>query len=342
MDFGIFTDFPVRMGMVDTEAFDEGFSQVELADRAGIDSVWLAEYHFSPDRSVSAAPLIVGSAVAARTRNIRIGLAVQVLPLFNPLRVAEEVATMDHVSKGRFNFGIGRSGSTKFYDAFGIDYSESRSRFYESLDVITGAWTNDSLSHHGEHFDFDDVSVVPKPYQKPYPPFRVAIASEDSYSQMGELGYPIFIMSNTPLPQLEERVSQYRDAWRSAGHPGSGDVMLRAPAFVSESADEAYSAPEVSTMHGIAYRVRELMASAASQEVIDRLKKVADVPYDEILKARCIYGTPEAVVERIHEFDDRLGLNGILMEVNYGGQIPYDKVVDTIQLLADRVMPRFR
>ena len=342
MDFGIFTDYPVREGMVEPEAFDEAFSQVELADQAGIDSVWLAEYHFSPDRSVSSAPLIIGSAVAARTSNIRIGLAVQVLPLFNPLRVAEEVATMDQVSKGRFNFGIGRSGSTKFYDAFGVNYSESRTRFYESLDVILKAWTCDGVSHHGEHFNIEGVSVVPKPYQKPYPPFRVAIASEDSYSQMGELGYPIFVMSNTPLPQLEERVSQYRDAWQAAGHPGSGDVMLRAPAFISESADEAYSAPEASTMHGIAYRVNELIASAANQEVIDRLKKVADVPYSEILKARCIYGTPEAVVDRIHEFDDRLGLSGILMEVNYGGQIPYDKVVNTIQLLADKVMPRFR
>ena len=342
MDFGIFTDYPVREGMVEPEAFDEAFSQVELADQAGIDSVWLAEYHFSPDRSVSSAPLIIGSAVAARTSNIRIGLAVQVLPLFNPLRVAEEVATMDQVSKGRFNFGIGRSGSTKFYDAFGVNYSESRTRFYESLDVILKAWTCDGVSHHGEHFNIEGVSVVPKPYQKPYPPFRVAIASEDSYSQMGELGYPIFVMSNTPLPQLEERVSQYRDAWQAAGHPGSGDVMLRAPAFISESADEAYSAPEASTMHGIVYRVNELIATAANQEVIDRLKKVADVPYSEILKARCIYGTPEAVVDRIHEFDDRLGLSGILMEVNYGGQIPYDKVVNTIQLLADKVMPRFR
>ncbi len=342
MDFGIFTDYPVRQGMVEPEAFDEAFSQVELADQAGIDSVWLAEYHFSPDRSVSSAPLIIGSAVAARTSNIRIGLAVQVLPLFNPLRVAEEVATMDQISKGRFNFGIGRSGSTKFYDAFGVNYSESRTRFYESLDVILKAWTCDGVSHHGEHFNIEGVSVVPKPYQKPYPPFRVAIASEDSYSQMGELGYPIFVMSNTPLPQLEERVSQYRDAWQAAGHPGSGDVMLRAPAFISESADEAYSAPEASTMRGIAYRVNELIATAANQEVIDRLKKVADVPYSEILKARCIYGTPEAVVDRIHEFDDRLGLSGILMEVNYGGQIPYDKVVNTIQLLADKVMPRFR
>ena len=342
MDFGIFTDYPVRKGMIEPEAFDEAFRQVELADQVGLDSVWLAEYHFSPDRSVSAAPLIIASSLASRTSRIRIGLAVQVLPLANPLRVAEEVATMDQISKGRFNFGIGRSGSTRFYDIHGVDYAESRSRFFEGLDVILKAWTEEVFSHEGEHFTFDNVAVVPKPYQKPHPPLRVAIASEDSYAQMGTLGYPIFVMSNTPLPQLEERCGQYRDAWQSAGHPGSGDVLLRAPAFVSESAEEAYSVPEASTMHGIAYRVRELIATAANQEVIDRLNKVADVPYDEVLKARCIYGTPDAVVDRIHEFNDRLGLSGVLMEVNYGGQIPYDKVVNTIQLLADKVMPKFR
>ena len=342
MDFGIFTDYPVRKGMVEPEAFDEASNQVALADEVGMDSVWLAEYHFSPDRSVSAAPLIIASSIAARTRRIRIGLAVQVLPLTNPLRVAEEAATLDQVSKGRFNFGIGRSGSTKFYDAYGVPYSESRSRFFEALDVILKAWTQDQLTHQGEHFSYQDVSVVPKPYQQPHPPIRVAIASEDSYAQMGSLGYPIFVMSNTPLPQLEERVAQYRQAWQEAGHPGTGDVMLRAPAHVARTAEEASSVPEASTMHGIQYRVRELIATAASQEVVDRLQRVANVPYDEVLRARCIYGTPEAVVERIHEFDDKLGLSGILLEVNYGGQIPYDKVTNTIRLLADVVMPEFR
>ena len=342
MEIGMFTDFPVRKGMTEPEAFDEASQQVQLADTIGMDSVWLAEYHFSPDRSVSATPLIIAGSIAARTQRIRIGLAVQVLPLSNPLRVAEEAATIDQLSKGRFDFGIGRSGSTKFYDAFEVPYSESRGRFFEGLEIIIKAWTQEKFSHEGEHYRFNDVSVVPKPYQKPYPPFRVAIASEDSYSQMGSLGYPTFVMSNTPLPQLEERVVQYRKAWQDAGHPGIGDVMLRAPVYVADTTEQARSEPEASTIHGIAYRVRELIATSNNQETIARLQKVANVPYEEILKQRCIYGTPEEVVDRIHEFDDKLSLSGLLMEFNYGGQVPYDGVVKALNLVADKVMPHFK
>ena len=100
-----------------------------------MDWVWLAEHHFRPQRSVLASPLIISSALAARTSRIRIGLAVQVLPLTNPLRVAEEAAVVDHISKGRFDFGIGRSGFTRYYEAYNIPYAESRGRFLEALDV---------------------------------------------------------------------------------------------------------------------------------------------------------------------------------------------------------------
>ena len=118
MDFGMFTDFHVRKGMTQAEAFVESFSQVEASERLGIDSVWLAEHHFSPDRSVLASPLVIASSIATRTSKIRIGLAVQVLPLTNPLRIAEEAATVDHISEGRFDFGIGRSGLTKYYQGY--------------------------------------------------------------------------------------------------------------------------------------------------------------------------------------------------------------------------------
>ena len=98
MDFGMFTDFHIRKGMTQADAFEESFNQVEAAERLGIDSVWLAEHHFSPDRSVLASPLVIASSIATRTSRIRIGLAVQVLPLTNPLRVAEESALVVVIS----------------------------------------------------------------------------------------------------------------------------------------------------------------------------------------------------------------------------------------------------
>ncbi|HEY7493330.1 MAG TPA: LLM class flavin-dependent oxidoreductase, partial [Candidatus Tectomicrobia bacterium] len=133
MDFGMFTDFHIRPHMTQAEAFDESFKQVEAAEQLGMDAVWLAEHHFSPDRSVLASPIVIASSIATRTRRLRIGLAVQVLPLTNPLRLAEEAATVDHISKGRFDLGLGRSGLTKYYQGYNVPYDESRGRLLEAL-----------------------------------------------------------------------------------------------------------------------------------------------------------------------------------------------------------------
>jgi alkanesulfonate monooxygenase SsuD/methylene tetrahydromethanopterin reductase-like flavin-dependent oxidoreductase (luciferase family) len=163
MNFGMFTDFHIRPQATQAEAFDESFKQVEAAEAFGVDAAWLAEHHFSPERSVLASPLVVASAIAARTQRLRIGLAVQVLPLTNPLRIAEEAATVDHISKGRFDFGVGRSGLTRYYQGYNVSYDESRSRFLEALDIIMKAWGQERFSHGGEFFSFHDVTVVPKP-----------------------------------------------------------------------------------------------------------------------------------------------------------------------------------
>ena len=241
MDFGMFTDFHVRPGTSQAQAFQESFQQVQEAESMGMDWVWLAEHHFSPERSVLASPLIVASAIAAHTSRIRVGLAVQVLPLTNPLRIAEEAATVDHISKGRFDFGIGRSGLTKYYRGYNVPYSESRGRFAEALDVIMKAWKEDRFSYHGEYFSYEDVTVVPKPYQAPTPPTRIAVASEETFSMAGSLGFPIFVSANAGIPQLQERLKKYRHARSEAGHPGPGDIHLRIPAYVGDTPEKARS-----------------------------------------------------------------------------------------------------
>ena len=342
MNFGMFTDFHIRKGMTQAEAFEESFNQVEASERLGVDSVWLAEHHFSPDRSVLASPLVIASSIATRTNRIRIGLAVQVLPLTNPLRIAEEAATVDHISGGRFDFGIGRSGLTKYYHGYDVDYSESRGRFFEALEVIMKAWGEESFSHKGEYYAYENVVVVPKPRQKPHPPTRVAVASADTFPLMGSLGHPIFISANTSIPLLQERLEQYRNAWREAGHSGPADVALRIPSYVAETTEKARSEPKASTMHAIDYGAKELTLTAASEEVAERLREAASVPYDEILRRRVMYGTPEDVIERLHEYRQTLGISGVVLEMNYGGQIPYDGVVNSTRLLTEKVMPRFK
>ena len=142
--------------------------------RGGLDGVWLAEFHFNPVRSVLSSPIVVAGAIASRTARLRIGMAVYVLPLNNPLRVAEEVATVDHISKGRFDFGVGRSGFVRSYDIYRTPYSESQGRFREGLAIILQAWKGETFSYHGEYFTVEDATVSPRPYQLPHPPLRMA------------------------------------------------------------------------------------------------------------------------------------------------------------------------
>jgi alkanesulfonate monooxygenase SsuD/methylene tetrahydromethanopterin reductase-like flavin-dependent oxidoreductase (luciferase family) len=342
MDFGMFTDFHIRPHMTQAEAFDESFKQVEAAEQLGMDAVWLAEHHFSPDRSVLAAPIVIASSIATRTRRIRIGLAVQVLPLTNPLRLAEEAATVDHISKGRFDLGLGRSGLTKYYQGYNVPYDESRGRFLEALDVVMKAWSEEEFSHRGEYFSFHQVTVVPKPYQQPHPPIRVALASPDTFTLIGRMGHSIFISANTPIPQLQERLALYRQARLEAGHTGPADIALRLPAYVAETAAQARSEPEASAMHAIQYAATELIRTAASQETAERIRRVASTSYDDILKQRVMFGTPAAVVERLQEYQEALGVSSVVLEVNYGGQIPYDRVVNSVRLLTEKVMPQFK
>src|SRR5215831_2771801 len=156
MEVGVFHEFPRRPGQSEAEAFAEGFALVDAAERWGLDVPWLAELHLSTS-SVLASPLALAAAIAGRTERIRIGTAVQVLPLGDPLRLAEEWASVDQISRGRLIFGVGRSGFARTYEAYGVPYGESRERFAETLEILKQAWTEESFSYHGKYYSFQDV-----------------------------------------------------------------------------------------------------------------------------------------------------------------------------------------
>jgi len=214
MEFGWYHEFHRQVDQQsDTEAFAEGLRQVEAAEQWGLDAIWLAEIHQQPARSVLTAPLTLASAIAARTSRIRIGTAVQVLPLCHPLRLAEETATIDHISRGRLMLGAGRSGNPRAYAAYGVPYSESRERFYETLEILRLAWTQPSFSYSGKYYSFNEARAVPRPYQQPHPPVRIAGASEDTFPMLGKLGYPLFVaVRSGSLSGLAPDLTAFRKA----------------------------------------------------------------------------------------------------------------------------------
>jgi alkanesulfonate monooxygenase SsuD/methylene tetrahydromethanopterin reductase-like flavin-dependent oxidoreductase (luciferase family) len=347
-EFGMFHEFQRTAGITDEQAFATSFEEIDAAERWGLDAMWLAEIHVNPERSVCSAPLTLASAIAARTKRMKIGTAVQVLPLCHPLRLAEEVATVDQISHGRLIFGVGRSGFPRTYEAYGVPYGESRERFAETLEILKQAWTEESFSYKGKYYSFDNVKVTPKPYQKPWPEIRVAANSADTFPNIAKAGHAVFVAVRLgTLEELEPNITAYREAWKEAGHPGEGKVFLRAPVYVAETDQAARDEPEESIMYFYRYLGERLVDSAtrsgvrAVEDRAARGGRLQTITYEEALRDKLIVGSPERVTDRLMGLQEKLGLDGILCEMNCGTKIPHDRVMKSLQLLCEKVKPRF-
>ena len=328
MEFGIFHEFWSTEAPSQAEAFANSFAEIAAAEAWGLDVVWLAEIHMNPTRSLLSAPLTVASAVAARTSRIRIGTAVQILPLGHPLRLAEETATIDQISGGRLIFGVGRSAFPRAYNAYGISYDESQDRFAESLDIIRKAWTEQGCSYQGRYHSFDNFTLVPRPIQLPHPEIRIAASQPDTYRAIGKLGYPLFsAVRASPLGLLAEQTRAYRDAWHEAGHGGEPKAYLQVPVYIAESREQALAVAEAGMMRFSSYRA-DLLRGPLS--------------YDEVLREKGIVGTPDMVADRLDELREAAQLAGISAEINPGSMLTHDQVMASLRLWCGEVMRRFK
>ena len=301
--------FPSLPGRAHAEAFAQSFELVDTAERWGLDAMWLGELHFIPARSVLSAPLSIASAIAARTQRMKIGLAVQVLPLCHPLRLAEEAATVDQISNGRLIFGVGRSGVARTYEAYGVPYARKPRAVRRGARHRQKAWTQDTVSYQGKFHRFEDVTVVPKPYQQPTPPIRVAATSADTFVSIGRQGLPIFVavryetaagiapsvarlprgarVSGDPQPAVCSCASRPISRHRCAGtHRGGTELIHFYRQQAALLADSA-SAP--------AWTVPIVAPQTA--------RRLETMTYEDALKGTVLIGSPDSVAERLEECD---------------------------------------
>ena len=360
MHVGLVMECDYRYGETEQAAFDEAFAMAEAAELGALDGVWLSERHFAAPLnahdtggfgipSVVSAPLIMSTAIVSRYQHLRVGVAVNVLPLAHPVRMAEEVATLDHISKGRVEFGVGRSGFHRAYECYGISYDESRERFQECLDVIQAAWTNERFSYEGKHYRFDDVCVVPKPYQKPHPPLRVAASTPETLPRVARAGMPVFVgLRAMDRPALAKSLSEYRSIWRDAGHEGNGSVYLRIPVYVGETDEQAYADAKDSTLQAFQRLSQSFLISATiaaptpNEEGARQARGLSELTYAELLRDRLAYGSADTVTGLLREIIKELGLDGVIAEVNVGGNISKDKVLASVKRFTTEVVPNLR
>jgi alkanesulfonate monooxygenase SsuD/methylene tetrahydromethanopterin reductase-like flavin-dependent oxidoreductase (luciferase family) len=204
------------------------------------------------------------------------------------------------------------------------------------------------FSFTGKHYHCEELYVRPKPLQKPHPPVRVGITSEVTFPLVGRLGYPIIVNPSRvfALSELGPYIQQYRQAWHEAGHAGAPQVGLRVPLYVAETTERAYAEPRESTMmavHGLGNRVAGSASRLGTTGDWDaQAEHIRHMSYEDWLRDKVVYGTPEAVVDRLHQLRDELGLTQMLYEVNYGRHVPYELQLKNLRLINEQVIPRFK
>lgn len=352
MDIGLMMDCDYPEGKTTQEAFDAALNMAEQAEALGFHGIWLAERHFSPPggsalvASVGSAPLLIATAIATRTSRIRIGTAVLLLPLGHPVRLAEEVATLDHLCQGRLNLGIGRSSFPRVYDGYNIPYEESQERFQEYLDIMRLAWTQPRFSYTGKFYTCTDLEVIPKPSQQPHPPLHYAASTRETFATIGALGLPLLVaLIGNAMSELPTMISAYQSAWKAAGHPGQGEVRLRLPVYVAKTRSQAQAEPRASV---VPYydRLRQgylrSLHGYQREERNRRATQLATVTYEDLLRERVMFGAPGDVVERLRALQQSVGLSGLIIEPNVGGGLSPELVDCSLTLFAREVVPQLR
>ncbi len=311
---------------------DEVIEEAKLAEEAGFDSCFFGEHHQDKDGFLPS-PLIVATAVAANTRKLRVGTSVILLPLHNPLQVAEDVITLDIVSKGRVTLGVGLGYQPADFRAFDIPIKERVSRLEEGVAIIRGCWSNQPFSFHGKHYQLDNIHVRPAPYQKPSPPLWIGASNPPGARRAGALADGFVSTPSTGLEDTAALVNGYREAAAAAGK--EAQVVLMRDAWVASSRAEAERVYGPEVMDAYKYYWRNGLPEFKS------IKAEADLTLDNIAKDRLIIGDPEECVSEFRRWSEATGAELCLLRLRHAhsGGPPHAEIMKAINLFGDRVIP---
>src|SRR5262245_42996746 len=230
--FGLYAELQNPPGKPHAELYADILRQMEHADQAGLHVYPIIETHFCQEFSISANPLALIAAAAQRARRLRFRVALHTLPLSNPMRLAGEIATADILTGGRLETGLGR-GHAWLFERSGVDLAESRDRFNEAVEVLLRAWTEDNFSYQGRYYRFRDLTVVPKPLQRPHPPLYTGGTSLATYEMAGARGWGMFLPPLLPFKAMEPCINAYVAAAEKAGH--RPNIVYIRPVYLGES-----------------------------------------------------------------------------------------------------------
>ena len=350
MKFGIF-DHIERADRPLAVTFKERLAFLRAADAAGYWGYHVAEHHASPLNSAPVPGVWLG-AVAQVTKNLRFGPLVYLLPLYSPLRLAEEISMLDHLSEGRFEIGVGRGVSPFEMGFHNIDHDNSRDIFMEAYDCLAKALTSDTLDFKSERYQYTDVPVPLRPLQQPCPAFWYASSNTVGSTWAGEQG--MHFVSNGPTPRAKVNIDAYREALAKRGgaarpkadFKGGAAIGVSRQVVVADTEAEARRVAEPNNkrhhanLTWLIQRAKQRGDSAAN--LAARLNVPLAASYEDALKdGTLIAGTPSQVREEIERQVDALGIN-YLITYPFFGDMAYSDAMNSMRMFATEVMPKLR
>ena len=349
MEFGVQFFPAVGPDEVDAEQyFGNALRLAERAEPLGYTHARIVEHYFGSYGGYSPNPLLFLSAVAQRTTTMRL-ITGAVLPVFNhPLKLAGEIGMVDALSHGRLEVGFARAFLPHEFARFGISLDESRDRFDEGLEIVRRLLEEENVAFDGRFHRFPATTSLPRPTQRPRPPFWIAaLATETSFVNAGRLGHSIMAI---PILHAELRrlIGVYREAWRAAGHPGQGRVMIAFHMFCHEdgaAAARIAREPLNRYLRSLADAAGDWTTGTSSKDYPGYDKMIAKLRADSfesnVASGSAWVGTPTEVANQIRQYIEGVGdFESASLQVNFG-TIPYADAKRSIELFAREVMPQF-
>jgi probable F420-dependent oxidoreductase len=336
MKFGIYSSIanPPRGEHLD-RCVDEVIAEAQLAEASGFDACFFGEHHQDKDGFLPS-PLIVATAVAAQTRRLKVGTSVMLLPLYHPVHVAEDVITLDIVSKGRVILGVGIGYQAADFQAFGVPMEHRVGLFEEDVEIIRRCWSGEPFSFRGVHYTLEDVQIRPRPFQTPAPPLWIGASVPAAARRAGRLGDAFVATPSTDLQSTISLVDAYRQAALQAGH--QPQVVLMRDAWVAQSHAEASAVygPEVMTAYHYYWQHRLAEFRNIGPEV--------EFTLDNLAPNRLILGDPETCVGEFQRWHEATGADYFLLRLRHAhsGGPAHDKIMQTLKLFGERVLPYCR
>jgi len=326
--------------------FREALHLVGLCDELGYTHVRQVEHYFKPYGGYSPNPLLFLTAASQRTKTARM-ITGAVLPAFNnPLKLAGEIGMLDGISGGRLEVGFARAFLPHEFAAFGISLDESRRRFTEGLAQVRLLLEQENVTSKGEFHSFANVTSLPRPTQKPRPPFWIAATTTpETFEFAGKNGCKLMGIPLEP-EKMRNLIGIYRDAWRSAGHPGNGEVMNTFFMVCMPTREEAMAAglgPCNGHLRGLADSAKEWLEGASTKDYPGYDKLIAHVTSDtaesQVAKGSAWIGTPKDIIEMVRSFNDKVGgLDSISLHFT-PSNMPVDAAERSLRLFAREVLP---